>query len=271
MNIAGKGVRTWMLDAAEMNVLGVVPARGGSKSIPRKNLAELDGRPLLGYIVGAARDARTLDRLVVSTEDEEIADVARGLGAEVPFRRPEALAGDEVSLIPVVQHAARAMDELGFVSDVVVSIQATSPFLESGDIDAAVEKLLASGADAVASVEAIERQHPYWVKRLEDDRVLPFNETTDDSFLQRQDLPPAYIFDGGIFARRRRLLEEWTGKDFCLGSDVRAIVLGGLKSLHIDDPIQLEMVRAVLKKEQGAHETVGTLRERAEERAPNMR
>jgi len=235
-----------------MRVLGVICARGGSKSIPRKNLADVNGRPLLAYVIEAARGARRLDRVVVSTDDEEIATVAREWGAETPFRRPAALAGDEVSLIPVLQHALGQMDGLGFPADVVVSIQPTSPLLEGADIDQAVEKLESTGADSVVSVEPIRHEHPFWAKRLEGDRVVPFSEQTDESYLQRQDLPPAHIFDGGIFLRRRRLLEEWSGRDFGLGRDVRALVLGGWKSLHIDDPIHLELVRAALRRRAGA-------------------
>lgn len=226
-----------------MRVLAVIPARGGSKSIPRKNLADVNGRPLLSYVIEAARRARRVDRCLVSTDDEEIAAVAEAGGAEVPFLRPTELGADEVGLVPVVRHAMLAMDALGFRADVVVSVQATSPFLEGKDIDDAIEKLEATGSDSVASVQAVEHEHPFWVKKLEGDRVLPFNEYTDESFLQRQDLPAAYIFDGGIFVRRRHLLEGWSGRDFGMGADVRALVLGGRKSIHIDDGEHLELVR----------------------------
>jgi CMP-N-acetylneuraminic acid synthetase len=234
-----------------MKVLGVIPARGGSKSIPRKNLADVSGRPLLSFIIEAALGAEELDRVVVSTEDEEIAEVAKEWGAEVPFVRPLDLAADEIGLVPVVRHALEEMDRIGFVADLVVSLQPTSPFLESQDIDLAVEKLDETGADSVASVLPIDHEHPFWAKRLEGDRVLPVNEYTNESFLQRQDLPPAYIFDGAIFVRRRRLLEEWSGRDFGMGNDVRAVVLDAWKSLHIDDPVHLEVVRAVMRQRKG--------------------
>jgi CMP-N-acetylneuraminic acid synthetase len=237
-----------------MRTLGVICARGGSKSIPRKNLADVNGRPLLSYVIEAALGATRLDRVVVSTNDEEIAAVAREWGAETPFRRPAALSGDEVSLIPVLQHALGEMDRLGFAADVVASVQPTSPLLEGADIDQAIEKLESTGADSVASVEPIHHEHPFWAKRLEGDRVVPFNEQTNESYLQRQDLPPAYVFDGGIFVRRRRLLEEWSGLDFGLGRDVRALVLSGWKSVHIDDPIHLELVRAALRRRASAVE-----------------
>jgi CMP-N-acetylneuraminic acid synthetase len=228
-----------------LNVLVVIPARGGSKSIPRKNLADVAGRPLIAYVIEAARAARRVGRVVVSTEDEEIAGVARRFGAEVPFLRPQELSRDEVSLIPVVAHALRSMDALGFRAEAVLSAQPTSPFLDGSDFDAMVEKLESTGADSVASVHAVEHEHPFWVKRLEGDRVCPFNEYTNESYLQRQDLPPAYIYDGALFLRKRELLEGWNGRDFGLGKDVRAIVLGGVKSLHIDDPLHLEVVRVV--------------------------
>jgi N-acylneuraminate cytidylyltransferase/CMP-N,N'-diacetyllegionaminic acid synthase len=228
-----------------LKILVVIPARGGSKSIPRKNLADVAGRPLLSYVIEAARAARRVEHVVVSTEDEEIARVAREWGAEVPFMRPQELARDEVSLGPVVVHALKAMDELGFRADAVLSAQPTSPFLEGSDFDAMVEKLETTGADSVVSVQAVDHEHPFWVKRLEGDRVRPFNEYTNESILQRQDLPPAFIFDGALFLRTRHVVEAWTGRDFGLGQDVRAIVLGGLKSLHIDDPLHLELVRVV--------------------------
>ena len=231
-----------------MKTLAVIPARGGSKSIPRKNLADVAGRPLIAWVIAAAREAKRLDRVIVSTEDEEIAETARRYGAEVPFVRPPELATDTVSLIPVVQHALAAMDGLGFLADAVMSLQATSPGLRGADVDAAVAKLEESGADSVATVLRVEHEHPYWAKRLEGDRVRPFSAETNESYLQRQDLPPAYVFDGAIFIRRRRLLEEWSGRDFCLGADVRGLPLSAESSLHIDDEIHLEVARALLAR-----------------------
>lgn len=231
-----------------MKVLAVIPARGGSKSIPRKNLVDVAGRPLIAWAIAAARAAKRLDRVVVSTEDEEIAETARRFGAEVPFVRPPELATDTVSLIPVVQHALAAMEGLGFRADAVVSLQATSPALLGEDIDAVVSRFEETGADSVVTVARIEHEHPYWAKRLEGDRVRPFSAETDESYLQRQDLPPAWVFDGAIFVRRRRLLEEWSGRDFCLGSDVRGVPLPAERSVHIDDPIHLEVARVLLAR-----------------------
>ncbi len=231
-----------------MKVLAVIPARGGSKSIPRKNLVDVAGRPLIAWVIAAAREAKRLDRVVVSTEDEEIAETARRWGAEVPFVRPPELATDTVSLIPVVQHALTTMDGLGFRADAVLSLQATSPGLQGADVDAAVAKLDESGADSVATILRVEHEHPYWAKRLEGDRIRPFSSETNEGYLQRQDLPPAYVFDGAIFVRRRRLLEQWSGRDFCLGADVRGLQLPAERSIHIDDEIHLEVARVLLAR-----------------------
>lgn len=231
-----------------MKTLAVIPARGGSKSIPRKNLVDVAGRPLIAWVIGAAREAKRLDRVIVSTEDEEIAETARRWGAEVPFVRPAELATDTVSLIPVVQHALTAMDGQGFRADAVVSLQPTSPGLRGADIDSAVAKLEETGADSVATVLRVEHEHPYWAKRLDGDRVQPFSSETNEGYLQRQDLPPCYVFDGAIFVRRRRLLEEWSGRDFGLGADVRGLPLPAESSLHIDDEIHLEVARAMLAR-----------------------
>ena len=122
---------------------------------------------------------------------------------------------------------------MGFRADAVVSMQPTSPGLRGADVDAAVAKLEDSGADSVATVLRVEHEHPYWAKRLEGDRVRPFSAETNESYLQRQDLPPAYVFDGAIFVRRRRLLEEWSGRDFGLGAGrARAAALGGELAAH---------------------------------------
>lgn len=231
---------------AAMNVLAVIPARGGSKSIPRKNLMDVAGRPLISYVIEAALAAKRLDRVIVSTEDAEIGEVARKWGAETPFVRPPELATDEVSLIPVIQHALKQMDDLGFRADLVMSVQGTSPLLEGGDLDRCIERLVSTGAESVATLQKIEHEHPFWAKRLTDDRVEPFGDLTNETYLQRQDLPPAYIFDGAIFVRRRHLLEQWSGKDFCLGKDVRGVVLPAERSVHIDDPIHLEVARALI-------------------------
>ena len=128
-----------------MNVLGVIPARGGSKGISNKNLALLGGRPLLAYTADAVKESKLLTRTIVSTDDARIADCARSLGLDVPFMRPSALAGDDVPMLPVVQHAVAALEADGFAADAVVLLQPTSPLRRGEHIDAAVNWLEYSG------------------------------------------------------------------------------------------------------------------------------
>lgn len=230
-----------------MKVLGVIPARAGSKSIPRKNLQEVGGRPLITYVLEAAREARSLDRVIVSTDSEEIAQVALAWGVEVPFLRPPELARDEVSLIPVVRHAMEFFDALGDPPQVVASIQPTNPFLTAADIDRAVSLLEVTGCESVVTVTEIRQGHPFRAMRLEGDRVFPLTEYTSDRYLQKQDRPPAYRFTGGLYVRRRHLLEQWNGRDFALGEAVRGIVLEPERAIDVDHPLDLLLVRALME------------------------
>lgn len=217
-----------------MNILCVIPARAGSKGVKNKNLRNVAGRPLISYIIESAKRAKTLDRVIVSTESEAIAEAARAWGAETPFVRPPDLAQDHVSLIPVAQHALQAMDTVGWRADAVVSLQPTSPLTSPDDIDRAVGLFSGSGCDAVVSVERIEKHHPFRAYAIEGDALLPLTEHTSEKYLQRQDRPPAYGFTGAVYVRKRELLEAWSGKDFCLGRDVRGVVIDRSRSLNID-------------------------------------
>lgn len=205
--------------------------------MPRKNLKPLAGGPLISYAIRAAKESKLIDRLIVSTDDEEIAKVARGEGADVPFIRPPELAGDEISLIPVAQHSAKYLEEKeGWRADVVVTIQPTSPFIGASDIDSAVRRLIDSGCDSVVTVTEITHGHPFQALKLEGDRISPLNPE-GFRFLQKQDLPKVYRINGALYARKRKVLDEWNGRDYCLGKDCRAVVMDELKSIDIDTPM----------------------------------
>ncbi len=132
--------------------LAVIPARGGSKRIPRKNIRPFCGKPMIAWSIDAARDSKCFDRIVVSTDDQEIIEVARALGAEVPFERPAALADDHAGTVPVITHAVRWLQEQGEMPTQVCCIYATAPFLQAGDLEQGLHTLLESGADYVFSV-----------------------------------------------------------------------------------------------------------------------
>jgi len=186
-----------------LRVLAVIPARGGSKGLPRKNLLQLCGVPLIGWTVRQAAAARLLTRCIVSTDDEEIASTARLMGADVPFIRPFAFAKDDSPASDVVLHALETLAASGESYDAIAWLEPTSPLRNGHDIDSAVS-LLASrrDADAVISVAEVHLEHPRIVKRIENGRLKPFTPTDDSPVVRRQQLEPAFFPYGVIYLAR---------------------------------------------------------------------
>jgi CMP-N,N'-diacetyllegionaminic acid synthase len=213
-----------------VRVLAVIPARGGSKGVPRKNLKALGGLPLIAWTIRAAAAAKGLSRVIVSTDDAEIATVSREHGAEVPFMRPADLATDSAKSIPVIQHALKAAETGDKPFDAVLMLQPTTPFRTAADIDAAVERLDQTGADSVISVIDVGGYHPARMKYLEEDRLVdpPFCEAYENQ--PRQELRTMYLRNGAIYLTRRDILLDGSFK----GRDCRALVMPEERSTNID-------------------------------------
>jgi len=180
-------------------VLGLIPARGGSKGIPNKNIKLLNGRPLIQYSVDAARNVGIIDQVVVSTDSSQIAAVAKECGAEVPFMRPAALAQDDTPGIDPVLHALQELTDV----DSVILLQPTSPFRTSRHIEECFELYQKSGGESVVSV-AESAKHPAWMYFMSDERTLKKVISQDAS--RRQDLMPAYFLNGAIYIASREFL-----------------------------------------------------------------
>jgi len=228
-----------------LRVLGVIPARGGSKGVPRKNLRPLGGRPLIAWTIAAAREADHLSRVIVSTDDDEIAEVAESLGADVPFRRPAELASDTASGLDNAQHALRAVEELeGRTYDAAMLLQPTTPFRIAADIDGAVARLDETGADSVISVVDVGGHHPARMKFLEGDRLVdpPFCEARENQ--NRQELVPMYLRNGAIYLTRRDVLLGGSFK----GADCRAWVMPDERSVNIDTLRDFELAEWSLER-----------------------
>jgi N-acylneuraminate cytidylyltransferase len=179
----------------EKSVLGLIAARGGSKGVPGKNIFVVNGRPLIQWSIDAARASRYIDRLILSSDNPAIMDVARNAGCEVPFRRDDALASDTASAIDVVADALMRVP--GY--SIVVLLQPTSPLRIAGDIDGAIELLVSSGAGACVTVREAD-EHPYWMFRLGDDGGLSrFVEPAGGMPLRRQELPTAWSLNGAVY------------------------------------------------------------------------
>jgi CMP-N,N'-diacetyllegionaminic acid synthase len=193
--------------SSECRVLGLIPARGGSKGVPRKNIRLLGGRPLLEYTAESALAARRLSQVVLSTEDPEVAEVGRRCGLEVPFMRPVELAQDSTRSLEVVQHALRWLEQRGDRFDAVCVLQPTSPLRGEGEIDACIALLQESGADAVMTVRRVPDEfNPFWTYLRDAQGCLRLCNGQTTPVSRRQELPPAFHRDGSVYVTRRDVL-----------------------------------------------------------------
>jgi N-acylneuraminate cytidylyltransferase len=229
-------------------ILAIIPARGGSKGIKRKNLVPILGKPLLVHSIEHALASRCVTRTLVSTEDDEIARVARAAGAEVPFMRPDALAGDTVLDLPVFQHVLRELLEReGYMPDIVVHLRPTAPFRKPGWIDSAVERLSAnSEADSLRSV-SMPAQHPYRVFRVGSNGYLdPImkHEHPTPYLLRRQDLPDMYYYNCVIDVTRPSTIMNMNSMT---GNKILPFIMNADEVIDVDSPRDLTIARLLME------------------------
>ena len=225
-----------------MRALAVVPARGGSRRVPRKNLAQIGGETLVRRALRTAVEAGCFERVALSTEDAEIAAEASGLDVTV-LERPVELASDDALAVDVVRHALQALEQEGRYEAVAV-VQATSPFTSPADVAGAVAMLDRTGAASVVSVVKVEAGlHPLKLKLLEGDRLVPYLE--EDGLAPSQLLPELWMRNGSIYVSRRDVLDTGRLLD---ESDVRAYVMPAERSLDIDTPRDLAFARFLLEQ-----------------------
>ena len=174
----------------------MIPARGASKRIPRKNIKMFCGNPVIKYAIDAAFQSKLFDHVVVSTDDDEIADIARQLGAKTPFVRPSVLSDDHTPTTPVVAHAIQTCEELGWRLDYVCCIYPAAPLVQSTDLEGALELLKVSDADYSFSVTEFPSNIHRALKRSNDGRIIPVHP--ENELIRTQDLDPAY-YDAGLF------------------------------------------------------------------------
>ena len=216
-----------------MAILGLIPARGGSKGVLRKNIRLVAGRPLIAYTVEAAKRSRTLTHIVASTDDPEIASIAERLGSRV-LLRPASLAADETPMVAVVQHALAFLEPTLGRFDGVAILQPTTPLRTADDIDAALNILITSGAESVVSVYAVGDGHPARMYRLLEERLIPYESEPPERL--RQGLPALYHRNGAIYACRRHVIDD---QHTLIGRDARPYLMPRARSLNIDDEFDL--------------------------------
>lgn len=211
--------------------LGIIPARGGSKGIPGKNIRMLGGKPLIYYAARAARESGLVDRLILTTDSDEIAEVGKGLGIEVPFIRPANLAQDDTPMFPVIDHAVQFVESQGWQPDIILLLQPTAPLRQPEHIQAAVKILTETKCDAVASVVEVPQHYaPDFVLKLEEGKLKPFLEG-GEKVTRRQNTRAAYSRDGTVYAFWR---DVFIHKRSIYGDDCRPLVIPRDMSCNLD-------------------------------------
>ena len=230
-------------------MLAIIPARGGSKSVPKKNIKFLDGKPLIAYTIEAACASRLIDRLILSTDDEKIADVAREYGVEVPFMRPPELAKDDSLAIDNYLYTLNKLnDEKAKQYDEFIVLQPTSPFRTAQDIDNAIELFYEKKADSVISVSEV-LPSPVWSKKIDDKGVLKAYFDLAINNKNRQEIETAYMPNGAIYILQLSLVKKIYSY---YSNNTLAYIMPEERSLDIDKPLDFEFAE-FLRGKYGKH------------------
>ncbi|MFH2091022.1 MAG: acylneuraminate cytidylyltransferase family protein [Pseudomonadota bacterium] len=230
----------------DKKILGLIPARGGSKGLVGKNIIDMAGKPLIAWTIECAQHSQYLDHLMVSTDDHQIAQVCRAYNAQVPFLRPSHLASDTAASVDVVIHAIDWLSDKGHHYDYICLLEPTSPLREPFDIDDAIQQLIDKpDAEAIVGIALLESGHPEFNVVMDDQHFISKYETGQTiKSLRRQDLEPVYFFEGTVYISKISSLRKKMGfyHDRTMG-----YVVPRYKSIEIDDRYDLIMAQALLK------------------------
>ncbi|MDB2582744.1 acylneuraminate cytidylyltransferase family protein [Gammaproteobacteria bacterium] len=219
-------------------LLAVIPARGGSKGIPKKNIIPINGKPLISWTINAAKSSNCINRLVLSSDDEEIIKVSTSLGCDVPFRRPASLSHDLSSSEEVIFHAISELPNYEYA----VLLQPTSPLRTAKDIDDAFDLMLKLGAPSCASV-CLSAESPYLMHKVNDNGLLESYIEPPKGYLRRQDLPKSYILNGAIYIVR---VDWFLEKKVLFNNETVAYLMPNDRSVDIDDKEDLQNFRSMI-------------------------
>jgi CMP-N,N'-diacetyllegionaminic acid synthase len=213
---------------------GIIPARGGSKGVPGKNIREVGGKPLIAWTIQEAKKSRHLDRLILSSEDQEIVETARAWDCEVPFLRPSELARDDTPGVDPVLHA---IETLSTKYDYVVLLQPTSPLRKADDIDGCIEHCLRKNAPACISVTR-QNKGPYWMFTINTNGRMVNIFDSASSAKRRQDLPEVYALNGAVYVAET----DWIAQKRAFISDhTVAYIMPRERSIDIDDQFDMDL------------------------------
>lgn len=229
-----------------MKILGLIPAREGSKGIPGKNIKTLGHQPLIAFAINDGLESKYLEKLAVSTDGEKIAEVARHHGAEVPFIRPKELAQDHTPSIDVVLHALDFFEQKGELFDAVCLLQPTSPFKPKGFIDSCIQKFLDTNSDCLISVLEVPHEYnPHWTFKMDFDGNLSIATGEQTLIPRRQELPKAYHRDGSVYISKVSLIKE---KKLLVGGKTVGILSDKSYYANLDTMEDWQKAEATYKK-----------------------
>ncbi|MEC0370796.1 cytidylyltransferase domain-containing protein [Paenibacillus chibensis] len=229
-------------------LLAVIPARGGSKGIPHKNMRLLNGRPMIQYTIEAALQAKSIEKVLVSTDDSEIFEICSRLGAWLPFLRPDFLSTDHAKTIDVLKHATIEAERLlGKKLEHIMLLQPTSPLRNKKDIEAALQIYMENEADSLQSVSP-SLVHPYLLRTIKNNILAPLLEQNDPN-QRRQDLADIYQLNGAIYIVKRDLLME---HNTIVGNNNAAYVMPKERSIDIDDMYDFYLTECLLRYEENS-------------------
>jgi len=227
----------------DKKILAIIPARGGSKRLPRKNILPLNGKPLIAWTIEAALQSPYIDKVIVSTDDHQIGEVSEEYGVAVPFYRPAHLSSDTATSIDVVLHVVDKMSEADEYYDIIMLLQPTSPLRQSGHINQACIEFVEKGADGIISV--CETEHsPLWCNTLPENNSMTNFLPNEFQNKRSQDLPVYYRLNGAIYISSVDNLKN--KKSFIAGNKIFAYVMKAENSIDIDNVIDFKMAEVLM-------------------------
>lgn len=236
------------------NVVAIVPARGGSKGIPYKNIKKLNGKPLIYFTINTLRKINKIDRIIVSTEDKKIKEVVKYYFPKIEImNRPQRLASDTATLTEVVKYVSSLIKTDYYFPDFVLQVAPTCPFIKKKTIEKIISILEKNISNCAVTLKRIEHEHPYRAKKL-NNRSNKFNSFIKninvEKFMSRQDLPDLYCTSGSIYGRSFDLLQTFSKskKSFCFGKSPYGVIVDDIEAINIDREIDFDFAEFISKK-----------------------
>jgi CMP-N-acetylneuraminic acid synthetase len=225
-------------------ILALINARGGSKGVPGKNKKPLLGKPLITYSIEAGQQSQLIDKILVSTDDEEIAQIAKDAGADVPFLRPAELATDTASQFDVIKHAVEFLEEQGEHYDIICILQPTCPLRSAEDIDSTINLLKETGSDSAITIGELYDKHPAVVYEMEGENMITPYIKVDKSGTRRQEFKPLYYRAGTVYVMRRKCIFE---DNNLYGDSTCGHLVPDERCFNIDSPFDWQLCEAYMK------------------------